>query len=156
MPTSRRAGGSRRGITPDGTGPAAPRARRSSIGRSQRRVTEVDEAMVFGTPKTHQHRSVVVPGFLREKFGMHVAAKAPVDLVLASRTGTPLRVQNFRRDRFDRASEAVGVPGLTPHELRHTAASFAIASGASGESGAIDARPCLRADDPGPLRAPVS
>jgi integrase len=51
--------------------------------------------------------------------------------VFASRTGGPLRVQNFRRDRFDRAAAAVGVPGLTPHELRHTAASLAIASGAS-------------------------
>jgi integrase len=94
-------------------------------------VTEVDGVMVFGTPKTHQHRSVVVPRFLREGLGLHVAAKAPADLVFASRTGTPLRVQNFRRDWFGRAAEAVGVPGLTPHELRHTAASLAIASGAS-------------------------
>ena len=94
-------------------------------------VTEVDGRFVFGTPKTHQHRSVVVPRFLREDLGRHVAAQEPTDLVFASRTGGPLRVQNFRRDRFDRAAAAVGVPGLTPHELRHTAASLAIASGAS-------------------------
>jgi integrase len=40
-------------------------------------------------------------------------------------------VQNFRRDCFDRAAVEVGLAGLTPHELRHTAASLAIASGAS-------------------------
>jgi integrase len=40
-------------------------------------------------------------------------------------------VQNFRRDRFDAAAAAIRVPALTPHELRHTAASLAIASGAS-------------------------
>ncbi|MCW2539469.1 MAG: Integrase [Frankiales bacterium] len=31
---------------------------------------------------------------------------------------------------FDRAAEAIGLPGLRPHELRHTAASLAIAAGA--------------------------
>ena len=94
-------------------------------------VTEVDGGMVFGTPKTHQHRSVVVPRFIREDLGRQLAGKAPADLVFASRAGTPLRVQNFRRDWFDRAAHAVGLSGLTPHELRHTAASLAIASGAS-------------------------
>ncbi|WP_245691956.1 hypothetical protein [Geodermatophilus telluris] len=43
----------------------------------------------------------------------------------------PLRVGNSRRDRFDRAAGAVGPAGLVPLELRHTAASLAIASGAS-------------------------
>jgi Phage integrase family len=33
--------------------------------------------------------------------------------------------------RFDRAATAAGLDGLTPHELRHTAASLAVASGAS-------------------------
>ena len=94
-------------------------------------VTEVDGRFVFGPPKSHQHRSVVVPRFLREELAQSVAVKASTDLLFASRTGGPLRVQNFRRDRFDRAAAAVGVPGLTPHELRHTAASLAIASGAS-------------------------
>src|SRR5919112_85039 len=94
-------------------------------------VTEVDGEMVFGTPKTHQHRSVVVPRFLREDLGRQLAGKAPTDPVFASRAGTPLRVQNFRRDWFDRAADDAGLSGLTPHELRHTAASLAIASGAS-------------------------
>ena len=40
-------------------------------------------------------------------------------------------MQNFRRSHFDRAAAAAGLEGLVPHELRHTAASLAIASGAS-------------------------
>jgi integrase len=42
-----------------------------------------------------------------------------------------LRNNNFRRRVFDRAAEAVGLFGLTPHELRHTAASLAVAEGAN-------------------------
>ena len=38
---------------------------------------------------------------------------------------------NFRRDTFDGAAVRIGIPGLHPHELRHTAASLVIASGAS-------------------------
>jgi integrase len=40
-------------------------------------------------------------------------------------------VHGFRRRSFDRAAIAVGLPRLVPHELRHTAASLAIASGAN-------------------------
>jgi integrase len=40
-------------------------------------------------------------------------------------------VQSCRRDRFDPAARAVGLEGLVPHELRHTAASLAISAGAS-------------------------
>jgi integrase len=42
-----------------------------------------------------------------------------------------VRNQNFRRRHFDPAAASVGLPGLVPHELRHTAASLAIAAGAS-------------------------
>lgn len=94
-------------------------------------VVEVSGQMIFGPPKTHQHRAVVVPRFLRDELAQQMAGRAPDDLLFASRIGTPLRVQNVRRGWFDRAATAAGVPGLTPHELRHTAASLAIASGAN-------------------------
>ncbi len=41
---------------------------------------------------------------------------------------------NFRRGYFDRAATAIGRPGLNPHELRHPAASPAIAVGAMVKS----------------------
>jgi integrase len=42
-----------------------------------------------------------------------------------------LRNRVFRRAGFDRAATAVGLEGLVPHELRHTAASLAVSSGAN-------------------------
>jgi Phage integrase family len=42
-----------------------------------------------------------------------------------------LRNLNFRRDVFDAAAAAAGLGGLTPHELRHTAASLAVSAGAN-------------------------
>ena len=56
-------------------------------------------------------------------------------LVVPSRAGTPLRVHRFRQGHFLRAAVASGVPGLVPHELRHTAASLAIGSGATVTGG---------------------
>ncbi len=41
-----------------------------------------------------------------------------------------MRSRTFQRAVFDQASAAVGLEGLTPHALRHTAASLAIAAGA--------------------------
>ncbi len=46
------------------------------------------------------------------------------------RGGGPLRASIFRRGHFDAAAKAIGLSGLHPHELRHTAASLAIAAGA--------------------------
>ena len=42
-----------------------------------------------------------------------------------------LRNQNFRQRLFDRAAASVDLAGLTPHELRHTATSLAVAAGAN-------------------------
>jgi integrase len=94
-------------------------------------VTEVNGELVHGTPKTHAARTVVVPGFLRDRLAEHVAGRDADDLVFAASNGAVLRVRNFRRGWFDRAARDAGVEGLVPHELRHTAASLAIASGAS-------------------------
>lgn len=42
-----------------------------------------------------------------------------------------LRNNNFRRRVVDGAATAAGLAGLTPHELRHTVASLAVAEGAN-------------------------
>ncbi|WP_372433876.1 tyrosine-type recombinase/integrase [Micromonospora coerulea] len=94
-------------------------------------VTEVNGRAVFGTPKTHQRRSVPLPRFLVEPIAAQVAGRPGDELVFTSPAGDVLRNNNFRRRVFDRAAESVGLAGLTPHELRHTAASLAVAEGAN-------------------------
>jgi hypothetical protein len=92
---------------------------------------EVNGEAVFGTPKTHQSRTVPVPCFLRDMLAEHVANLEADALVFSAPRGGVLRVGNFRRRYFDRAVQSIGLDGFVPHELRHTAASLAIAAGAS-------------------------
>ena len=87
--------------------------------------------IVIGTPKSHATRTVPVPAFLRDRLAQQVAGKASDALVFPSARGSVLRVRNFRRGSFARAARTIGEDGLVVHELRHTAASLAIASGAS-------------------------
>ena len=100
--------------------------RRAVIAES---VTPVQgKGLVWGTPKSHQRREVAIPSFLVADLAAHVAGKEPDDLVFGGiRNGQPLRVSTFR-SAFSAAAASIGIPGLHPHELRHTAAS--IASGA--------------------------
>lgn len=51
--------------------------------------------------------------------------------IFTSPKGQILRNRNVRRAWFNAAATAIGMPDLTPHSLRHTAASLAISSGAS-------------------------
>lgn len=102
--------------------------RRATIAES---VTLVGAQQVWGTPKGHERRDVPIPRFLIDQLAEHVGGKAPDDLVFSGvRGGGALRTHIFRRAAFDRGAEVIGIPGLHPHELRHTAASLAIAAGA--------------------------
>lgn len=94
-------------------------------------VTEVRGHLVWGTPKNHQRRSVPIPRSLVDDLALHMAGRQPDELVFTTARGAVLRNLNFRRDGFDRAARAAGLDGLTPHELRHTAASLAVSAGAS-------------------------
>ena len=93
-------------------------------------LIEVAGHLVWDTPKNHP-RSVPIPGFLADVLAEVVAGKAANDLVFTTWRGKPLRNLNFRRDVFDKAAEDAGLTSLTPHELRHTAASLAVSSGAN-------------------------
>jgi integrase len=94
-------------------------------------MSEVNGRGIFGAPKTHADRWIAVPAFLREDIAALMGGKSPDDLLFTSPRGEVLRVHGFRRRCFDRAATAVGLPGLVPHELRHTAASLAISAGAN-------------------------
>jgi integrase len=109
-------------------GRVAPGVRRIHIAEA---MSEVNGKTLFGPPKTHADRWVAVPRFLRESIGALMAGKNSEDLLFTSPRGEVLRVHGFRRRAFDRAAASLGLSGLVPHELRHTAASLAIASGAN-------------------------
>jgi integrase len=85
----------------------------------QRSVTDVDGRLVTTTPKTHKHREVPLPRFLVEQLAVHVAGRSPEQLVFTSPDGAVLPLNNYRRRSFDPAAAAVGLPWLTPHQLRH-------------------------------------
>jgi integrase len=94
-------------------------------------VADVNGRAVFSTPKNHQRRAVPVPRFLADELAAHIAGKGPDEFVFAAPKGGVLHLRNFRRTTFDPAVRAAGLDGLTPHALRHSAASLAIASGAN-------------------------
>ena len=102
--------------------------RRLTVARS---VTDVDGHLVFGDPKTHQCRQVPVPRFLVEALAAACAGRGPDELVFTSPAGGVLRNNNWRRRAFNPPAIRVGLDGLTPHELRHTAASLAVSAGAN-------------------------
>ncbi|NKY56973.1 tyrosine-type recombinase/integrase [Nocardia flavorosea] len=97
----------------------------------ERTITEVDGELVIKAPKDHQRRSVPFPTFLVEPLRQRIAGRKADAEVFTSPQGAVLRARNMRRDWFDGAAKAAGVDGLTPHELRHTAASLAVSEGAS-------------------------
>lgn len=94
-------------------------------------LTEVNGKAILGTPKSHQRRSVPVPRSLADVLAVAVAGKGPDELVFSAPEGGYLRLSNFRRRTFDRAATDAGLAGLTPHQLRHTAASLAVSAGAN-------------------------
>lgn len=60
-----------------------------------------------------------------------VESRGPQERVFRGRGGAPVNRANYSRRQFRDAITTVGHPGMTPHELRHTAVSLAIRSGAS-------------------------
>lgn len=95
-------------------------------------MTEVNGGqLVWGTPKSHESRSVPIPRIVVDELAVQIRDKRRAELVFTTGTGTPLRNRNARRAWFDQAAADIGEPGLTPHELRHTAASLAVSAGAN-------------------------
>ena len=72
-----------------------------------------------------------VPRSLVDALVEHVAGKDPDDLVFTTPRGDVMRNHNFRSRVFVAAAKQIGMPGLTPHDLRHTAASLAVHAGAN-------------------------
>jgi site-specific recombinase XerD len=96
-----------------------------------RSLSEVNGYFHEGGTKTGQTRVVYLPNMLRSRIQVLLIGKNPNDLLFANSTGNPISLSNFTKRIFQPALESSGVPRITPHDLRHTAASNAIASGAN-------------------------
>jgi integrase len=92
--------------------------------------TEVNGRLVTGPPKSGSARSVPFPAVLVDELAAACAGKTEGDPVFTSPEGGALWLRNWRRRVFEPAAAAAGLDGLTPHGLRHTAASLAVAAGA--------------------------
>jgi len=104
----------------------------------QRRRLSIDEAtsevrgeVVFGTPKTHKRRDVPFPAFLNEPLTELMAGRGPDELLFTAPGGGVLRNTNFRSRVFTKAKADLGLGTLRIHDLRHTAATLAVAAGAN-------------------------
>ncbi len=131
--------------------------RRANVDRA---VTEVGRELVYGTPKNHSRRSVPFPSFLTNMLAAHCKGKATDEFVFTAPLDGALRNRNWRRRSFEPAmAKLLGaypeLERLTPHDLRHTAASLAISAGANVKAVQKIARPRIRSDDSRRLRRPL-
>jgi integrase len=121
--------------------------RRVNISRS---VTE-SGGLVWSTPKTHERRSVPFPASLSVDLAQKMAGRSREELVFTDLRGGVLRNSNWRDRVFAPAVRKCQVaaesaqakeakrgqpttpvfPSITPHDLRHAAASLAISAGAN-------------------------
>jgi integrase len=102
--------------------------RRLEVSRSVTAVAKL--GMVEGSTKTHQARSVPLPAFVMDMVAEQIKDRSPAELVFPHHDGSWIPRDWFAL-RFEKACAAVGLSGVTPHTLRHTAGSLALSSGAS-------------------------
>src|ERR1700751_35062 len=99
--------------------------RRVNVSRS---VTE-SGGLVWSTPKSWERRSVPFPAALADKLAALMVNKSRDELVFTDLRGGVLRNSNWRARVFERAVQKCQqadetFPSITPHDLRHTAASL--------------------------------
>jgi integrase len=102
--------------------------------RVERSVRRVGGRWVVGDPKTDAgHRTVTLPAAIVALLEMHLEKHVPASpeaLLFATSSGGYLARSNWN-STFRRAADAVGLPAVRPHELRHTGATLAAATGAT-------------------------
>ncbi|MGH3516206.1 MAG: tyrosine-type recombinase/integrase, partial [Haloechinothrix sp.] len=110
-------------------------------------VFDKDNNEIKPYPKGRARRGVPITAELAAKLGAWMEAHPPVRcsarhrdgkacngaLLFPSKVGTALHYQNFRRRHWDPAVEKAGLGGVTPHDTRHTYASWLIQDGVTIE-----------------------
>jgi integrase len=87
------------------------------------------QGIVETSTKTHKVRHVPIPAPVWKRLKPQLP-EDPEALIFPSRKGGHLPLGEYRW-AFDNACQKVGITGLVPHGLRHTAASLAISAGAN-------------------------
>ena len=93
-------------------------------------VVWLDGTPVAGTPKSGKGRTVPIPGFLVSELA-DLVEKTGSGLLWAGADGNYLPRPPSQRGWFQQALKSANLPRITPHDLRHTAASLAVQSGAN-------------------------
>lgn len=101
----------------------------------RRNAVWVDGKTVVGTPKSGEARSIVMPLFVVEIFKRHLSGKARGEWVFSD-SGEPLHRPYSPNHWFQQAVARSVEKGLIPqrvtlHDLRHSAASIMVSSGAN-------------------------
>lgn len=93
---------------------------------------EVEGRIIVGPPKTRAAvRTVPLPQIVINALKSRIVGRAPGEQAITSPNGGFLRSNNWRRHtRWSRALQKTDLAPLTIHDLRHTYASLARASGA--------------------------
>jgi integrase len=109
----------------------ALRLKRLDLLRGRIQVAEAipDHTTEPDTPKSHKSRTVPIPKLVANEIATLTAGLGPDDLVFTNSAGGLLDNTNFRRNVFEPSVRALGLEHFTPHDLRHSAASFAISAG---------------------------
>ncbi len=103
----------------------------------RRNAVKVGSKFVVGTLKTHKNRSVALPAFVIDEVARSCTCKGRDELVWPSPRGGYISGPSLWKTswlavavaRCQRADPTF--PRVTPHDLRHTAASLAISAGAN-------------------------
>jgi integrase len=102
----------------------------------QRNAVMVGGAIIVGTPKSHESRSVPYPSFLTDRLADESKDKSRVDLLFGDginflRPPDPRNGWWVRAIAASRELDPDFPESLTRHDLRHTAASLAVSAGAN-------------------------
>jgi integrase len=92
-------------------------------------AVQLGVAHAVGQTKGRKVRSVPVPSFVLDELSPSCADKSPGDLVFPGPDGKYLPRPKSTRGWFSGAVQRAKVQKITPHDLRHTAASLAISAG---------------------------
>ena len=98
-----------------------------------RNAVQVGQRVHVGTPKTGEARSVPLPQFLGDELARLCEGRERGDLLFPGVDGAHLRqpVAAGKGSWLEGACSRAGIARVTPHDLRHTAASIAVGAGAN-------------------------